>query len=71
MKTIALKEKTFELIRDIKEREKISSFDELIRRILLKKEHIEDSMFGSLKGKTKRFTKKERGEIVGNDERWQ
>ncbi len=47
MKTIALNEKTFELI--------ISSF--------LQKGDLESSMFGELKGKTKSFTVRERKEI--------
>ena len=70
MKTIALKEKTFNLIRELKEREKISSFDSLIVNLLMKNEKVEDSMFGALKGKTSSFTRKEREEIMGDDKRW-
>ena len=70
MKTIALKEKTFNLIKELKEKEKMESFDRLIINLIVKKENIPDSMFGSLKGKTKKFTRREREEIMGDDERW-
>jgi|TARA_Y100000310_G_scaffold121029_1_gene119803 predicted CopG family antitoxin len=60
MKTIALKEKTFELLQDLKAKEKASSFDELIIEIVREKKKVPRSLFGSLKGKTKRFTSKER-----------
>ena len=71
MKTIALKENTFNLIRDLKEKEKISSFDKLIIELIMHKEKIPKSMFGALKGKAKPFTRKEREEIMGDDRRWQ
>ncbi len=70
MKTIALKEKTFNLIKELKEKENSRSFDRLIRDLIMKKEGIKKDMFGSLKGKTKPFTRKEREEIMGNDKRW-
>jgi len=70
MKTIALKERTFNLIKELKEREKISSFDKLIINLIMKEEGVEESMFGALKGKTKPFTRKEREEIMGEDKRW-
>ena len=70
MKTIALKEKTFNLMKDLKERERISSFDKLIIHLIVKEESVEDSMFGGLKGKTKSFTRKEREEIMGDEKRW-
>lgn len=63
MKTIALKEKTFNLIKELKERKKFSSFDKLIIKLVMKEEGVKDSMFGVLKGKTKPFTRKEREEI--------
>ena len=63
MKTIALKEKTFQILKDLKDKEKSSTFDELIAKLVLKKERIPDSMFGSLKGKTKGFTIEEREEL--------
>jgi len=70
MKTIALNERTFQLIKELKSKEKISSFDKLVLSLLLKKENVEEDMFGSLKGKAKKFTRKEREEIMGKDERW-
>ena len=60
MKTIALNEQTFNLIRDIKERENVASFDKLILDLILKKEGVDDSLFGSLKNKTKSFSSNER-----------
>lgn len=63
MKTIALKEKTFELINDLKKKTKVSSFDKLIVNLIMKEEKVKPSMFGILKGKTKSFTKKEREKI--------
>ncbi|MEK6895822.1 MAG: hypothetical protein AABX48_04860 [Nanoarchaeota archaeon] len=63
MKTIALKEKTFELIKDLKNKSRKNSFDELVMDLILKEKGIKDSMFGSLKNKTKGFTSKERKEI--------
>lgn len=69
MKTIALKEHTFNLIRDLKEKEKAESFDKLITELILHKEKIPKSMFGALKGKSKPFTRKEREEIWKDSER--
>ncbi len=69
MKTIALKEKTFELIKDLKEREKQSSFDEIILTLIHQKEKIDKSLFGSLKGKSRSFTTKERIKIWKDNER--
>ena len=69
MKTIALKERTFNLIRELKEKEKVASFDKLIISLIVKKENIPDSMFGSLKGKTKPFTRKEREKLWKDSER--
>lgn len=71
MKTIALKEKTFELINEMKKKKGISSFDKLIIELIMHKEKIPKSMFGALKSKTKSFTRKEREEIMGDEKRWQ
>jgi len=71
MKTIALKEKTFNLIKELKEKHKMKSFDNLIIDLIITKEKIPKDMFGSLKGKAKPFSRKERKEIMGEDERWQ
>ncbi len=70
MKTIALKEKTFEMIKELKKKEEMESFDVLVRKLIMQKEKIPENMFGALKGKTKPFTRKEREEIMGNDKRW-
>lgn len=63
MKTIALQEKTFEMLEEMKKKEKVKSFDSLLLEMIRKKEKIPESMLGSLKGKTKSFTKKERKEM--------
>ena len=34
MKTIALKDKTFQLIKDLKDKDKISSFDKLVLSLI-------------------------------------
>lgn len=60
MKTIALKEKTFQILEELKKKEKAESYDELITKIVIKP-NIPDSMFGHLKGKS--FTRKEREEM--------
>jgi len=62
MKTIALKEKTFQILEELKKKEKAESYDELITKIVIKP-NIPDSMFGHLKGKGKPFTRKEREEM--------
>ena len=50
MKTIALKEKTYELLEEIKEKQKVSSFNELILNMIQKTMKTPPSLFGSLKG---------------------
>ncbi len=63
MKTIALNEKTFELIKELKNKQSISSFDKLIMNLIKEEKGMKDSMFGELKGKTKTFTKKEKEDL--------
>ena len=62
MKTIALKEKTFQILEQLKKREKAESYDKLITDLVIKP-CVPDSMFGLLKGKGKPFTRLEREEI--------
>jgi len=62
MKTIALKEETFQILQDLKKEENVQSFDELLTKLIIKQK-IPDSMFGSLKRKTKSFTREEREEL--------
>ena len=71
MKTIALKERTFNLIKELKEKEKAQSFDKLIVELIMHKEKIPKSMFGALKGKAKPFTREERKKLWKDDQRWQ
>jgi predicted CopG family antitoxin len=63
MKTIALKEHTFELLEDLKEKEKLESYDKLVLELIRQKNKVPKSMFGSLKGKAKSFTSRERREM--------
>ncbi len=63
MKTIALKEKTYELLGELKEKKKVTSFNELILSMIQKTKKTPYSLFGSLKNKTKRFTTEERHNI--------
>lgn len=63
MKTIAVKEKTYGLLEELKEKQKTSSFNELILSMIQKTKNTPLSLFGSLKGKTKKFTTSERHEI--------
>ena len=63
MKTIALSEKTFELLHNMKVEKKAGSFEEIVMDLIIKRDNIPESLFGSLKGKTKSFTAKERKEI--------
>ena len=62
MKTIALKEKTFQILQELKKKEKAQSFDELLTNLVVKP-CVPVSMKGYLKGKAKPFTRKEREEM--------
>jgi len=66
MKTIALKENTFQILNDLKMKRNKESFDKLITELVVQEEKIPNSMKGSLKGKAKPFTEKERGEMWGD-----
>ncbi|MEK6904588.1 MAG: antitoxin VapB family protein [Nanoarchaeota archaeon] len=67
MKTIALQERTYELLDELKKKEKTPSFNELILRIIRRTKETPVSLFGTLKEKTKRFTTAERHEIWGEE----
>ena len=69
LKTIALKERTLALLKELKERQKARSFDELIIELVYEKEKVPASMLGSLKGKAKPFTSKERKKIWEDKDR--
>ena len=56
MKTIKIKEKTFQVLQELKKKEKAVSFDELITKIVVEP-RVPNSMFGSLKGKIKKLPK--------------
>lgn len=62
MKTIALKEKTFQILEELKRKKKAESFDKLITNLIVKP-CVPDSMRGSLKKKAKTFTDKEREDM--------
>ncbi|MBI2110043.1 hypothetical protein HYT58_02640 [Candidatus Woesearchaeota archaeon] len=65
MKTIALQERTFEILEELKKEKKSQSFNELILKLVTENKKIPKSMFGSLKGKDKEFTTEERHKIWG------
>ena len=69
MKTIALSERTFEMVRDLKERLNQKSFDKLMIELVHSKEGSPKSLRGSLKGKTKSFTRAERKKMWEDKER--
>jgi predicted CopG family antitoxin len=66
MKTIALKEQTFQILEDLKKKKGKESFDKLITELVMQEQKIPNSMRGSLKGKAKSFTNKEREEMWGD-----
>jgi predicted CopG family antitoxin len=63
MKTIALDERTFRLLEELKRRKKASSFNEVVLEMIAEENEVPDSLFGSLKGKTGGFSPKERKNI--------
>lgn len=63
MKTIALSEKTFGVLQRMKYETKADSFENVVWELIIEKEKIPKSLFGSLKGKTKSFTSKERQKV--------
>ena len=68
MKTIALKEKTYDLLEELKEKEKVASFNELVLNMIQKTKKTPHSLFGSLKNKTTSFTTEERHRIWREEE---
>ena len=69
MKTVALKDTTFQLLEMLKEKEHAESFDKVIFELVSEKVNVPGDMFGSLKGKAKSFTDKERHEMWEDKER--
>ena len=69
MKTIALKERTFQLLEGIKKEKKLDSFDSVISNLIIKDKQIPNSLFGSLKNKTKTFTSEERKTLWQDENR--
>jgi len=67
MKTIALQEKTFKMLEELKDKWKTASFNELILKIVQEANKTPKSLFGALKEKTKRFTAEERHKIWGEE----
>lgn len=68
MKTIAVSERTFQLLKGLKEHEK-DSFDGLIYELVISQKQTPSSMFGRLKGKAKPFTNEERKQMWQDKER--
>jgi len=69
MKTIALKERTFQLLEGIKKEKKLDSFDSVISNLIIEDKQIPNSLFGSLKNKTKTFTSEERKTLWQDENR--
>jgi predicted CopG family antitoxin len=63
MKTIAFSDKTFEILKRLKEQRKASTFENVIIDLIVEKEKIPKDLFGSLKGKSKPFSSKDRKDI--------
>ena len=68
MKTVAVSEKTFQMLKGLKESEKVS-FDKLIYELVLSEKETPPSMFGKLKRKAKPFSNEERKQIWKDKER--
>jgi len=69
MKTIALKERTFNLLKDLKSQMRSRSFDKIVLELVIEKKNVPQSMFGELKGKSKPFSKAERNKLWEDVER--
>ena len=68
MKTVAISEKTFQLLKSLKESEK-ATFDKLIYNLVVSEKKMPASMFGALKGKSNSFTNEERRKLWEDKER--
>lgn len=62
MKTIALSEITWEKLKQMREKEKLDNFNELIEKLIKKSEKVPKSMFGIDKG-SKSYTLREHDEF--------
>jgi predicted CopG family antitoxin len=69
MKTIALNERTFQILKDLKKKEEAGSFDEIVLNLVVKERRMPKSLFGSLRGRSRSFTVRERREIGKDAER--
>ena len=65
MKTIAVHEQTYEVLEDLREKWKSDSFNALLLRLVAEAKKTPSSLFGSLCGKAKPFTTKERHAVWG------
>lgn len=63
MKTIALSEHTFELLKALKQRERLRSFELLVRQLMCQHNGVSHSLLGILKGKAKPFNSDDRKKI--------
>ena len=62
MKSIVVKERTYRLLRRLKDSSGVRSFDELLERIALKELGLEGDMFGVDRGRLSPFTPEDRVE---------
>jgi len=61
--TIQITKFTLEKLKKLKELMNISSYDELINKLITKAQNLPDSMFGIDEGKIKKFSKEDRLEF--------
>ncbi len=69
LKTIAVREKTFRLLKDLKKQMKVPSFDKIVFDLVVEKKKVPASMFGELEGKAKPFTTRQRNKLWQDPER--
>ena len=69
MKTIALRDITFRLLKDLKGEKNVRSFDKMVFNLVVDKKKVPKTMFGILRGKSKPFTRRERNKIWEDVER--
>ena len=69
MKTIALRDITFKLLKDLKGEKNVRSFDKMVFKLVVDKKKVPKTMFGILIGKSKPFTRTERNKIWEDIER--
>ena len=65
MATIALKERTHDLLKHLKEETQTETYDEIIQKLIIALKKPKHSMFGVLKGVTEEFKREELDRFAG------